>query len=361
MKFTTERNTLLAALTAASGAVDKKGLIPLYGHIRMTCEGDTLSILATNGDTRSDGSISVEGGTDGVCLAPAQAVTEIVKRLPPSDVTVSHDGSDLVVKSGRSRFKLPTLPAAEFSAGLGDAADMIEVAGKDLASAFGCVGFAASTESTKYYLMGVFLDTYGETVTMAATNGHKMAVFDTDMKTSAPSVIVPSEAVSEIVKIAEKADTVSIGWTDRHIVIEAGTTRFASKLIDGTFPQYRRVIPEGNSNILECASKAIQEAVSLVTAVSEDKTRSVRLTLTGDALRLVSGGGGADGEVDVDGVSYSGAYLTVGFNGVYLRDLMHAAPGDSVTVAFGDALTPAVVKCAGFDGWVGVVMPVRTN
>lgn len=337
------KHDLARLLSSVTKAVESRNTIPILATVRLVADGASLQATATNLDIEITGSVPADG-TLAACV-DAKLLAGIVSKAG-SDVTLEHDGTTLTVKSGRSRFKLPTLPIEDFpDLTAGDFAVTFEA---DLASVFGAVAFAISTEETRFYLNGVYLEPTAAT----ATDGHRLANVALDLPQFDP-VIIPRRTVAVWPK---GAATVSLSNTK--VRVKSGEIVITSKLIDGTFPDYRRVIPSNNDKIVLADKAAFQAAVERVSTVSE-RGRGVRLNLEPGVLNMTARG---DAEAsDAVDVGYEGDPLEIGFNSAYLGELLAHMPADEVQMAFADASSPTLFTAPDKDGVRFVLMPMRVT
>lgn len=345
------KHDLARLLTSVTKAVESKKTIPILSTVRLVADGTTLHATATNLDIEITGSIPADGALS--CCVDAKLLAGIVSKAG-SDVTLEHDGTTLTVRSGRSRFKLPTLPVEDFpDLTAGEFTATFEA---DLSSLFASVAFAVSTEETRYYLQGVYLEPTAAT----ATDGHrlahtKLAYPGYDLPSFEP-VIVPSKTVA----LWPKGNAnVSLSGTKIRVQTAAtdGTSvTMTSKLIDGTYPDYKRVIPTQNDKYVLADKAALQAAVARVSTVADQRGRAVKLEIAPGQVGLsVRGDAEATDSVEVD---YSGEPLEIGFNSAYLAEILANVPSETVRIALNDAGSPTLFTAPDKDGQVFVCMPM---
>lgn len=342
------KHDLARLLSSVTKAVEKSN-VPILATVRLVADGTTLHATATNLDIEITGSIPATGTLE--CCVDAKLLSGIVSKAG-SDVTLEHDGNTLTVRSGRSRFKLPTLPVEDFpDLTAGEFAITFEA---DLSSLFASVAFAVSTEEARFYLQGVYLEPTAAT----ATDGHRLAHVATELPAFQP-VIVPSKTVALWPKGSAR---VSLSGTKIRVQTAAtdGTSvTMTSKLIDGTYPDYRRVIPTGNDKHVLADKAALQAAVARVSTVATERGRAVKLEIAPGQVGLsVRGDAEATDSVEVD---YSGEPLEIGFNAAYLAEILANVPGETVRIALNDAGSPTLFTAPDKDGQVFVCMPMRVN
>jgi DNA polymerase-3 subunit beta len=371
MKATIERATLLKCLSHVQSVVERRNTIPILSNVLIEASGDgTVKIMATDLDLQvveTMSAVSVEGA--GAITVSAHLLFDIARKLPDgSQVSLETADNRMAVKAGRSRFSLPTLPRDDFPVIVeGDLPTSFELPAATLAQLIDRTRFAISTEETRYYLNGIFLHVTDEDLKAAATDGHRLARFTLKRPDGAegmPDVIVPRKCVAELRKLLEEA-------LDANVLIDlsASKIRFTlggengvvltSKLIDGTFPDYSRVIPTGNDKLLKLDPKSFWEGVDRVATIATEKTRAVKMALENDKVTLSvtsPDNGTAAEEVPAD---YSAAGFEIGFNANYLKDILGQIEGDTVELHLADAGAPTLIRQDEKSPALYVLMPMR--
>lgn len=369
MKLTIDRNALMRALSHVQAVVERRNTIPILSNILLEAEGDRLSLTATDLDIEATDAAEASVKTPGAVTAPAQTLFDVVRKLPEgSQIALDLSEGRLTLSCGRSRFVLPTLPAADFQTMAKEASPTrFEIASAELRRLIDKTRFAISTEETRYYLNGVYLHhakgAKGAVLRAVATDGHRLALAETDApKGSAglKGVIIPRKCVAEARRLLEDApETVVLEASDSKIAFHIGEAVLTSKLIDGSFPDYQRVIPKDNTRILLVDNKPFKDAVDRVSTVSAERSRSVKLSLAPGRLTLAvshteTGQGTEELEAD-----YSGEPMEIGFNARYLLDVAAQIQADEARIEFRDAASPARVLDAKDEGAQYVLMPLR--
>lgn len=349
MKFTIPKADLARVVTSVAKVVESRNTIPILSNILLTATADTLTVKGTDLDIEAVASTPCEATPGSICV-DAKLFAGIVAKAT-GDISLSVEDGKLLIKSGRSKFSLATLPASDFPdlAG-GKYTATFDI---DLASLFAPVAFAISTEETRYYLNGVFFK--GGKSVAVATDGHRLGRnFGPDLP-EFEGVIVPRKTVGLL-----PAGVVTVSVSPNKIRIAAAGLTMTSKLIDGTFPDYQRVIPTKNDKIITIDRDEMMKAADRVASISSERGRAVKLSIApgGIALSAHSEVGQAEDEVAAD---YSGEPLVVGYNSAYLRDLMGVLPSGPVTLAISDAGSPALIKSDAMESLTLVVMPVRVG
>ena len=371
MKLTIERATLVKSLAHVQSVVERRTTIPILSNLRLEAGGGQLGITATDMDLAVVEKVAADVAGDGVTTASAHMLYDIVRKLPEGAqiaLEVGAGGDHLTLESGQARFSLPTLPAEEFPAMAEDdfAHDFV-LAAASLRRMIDKTRFAISTEETRYYLNGIYLHAAqgedGAVLRAVATDGHRLSRVDVPLPEGGvdiPGVIVPRKSVGEVRKLIDEVDDeISVSVSDAKIRFSFGDVVLLSKLIDGSFPDYERVIPSGNDKTVQISGKALSEAVDRVATISTDKTRSVKLAL--DRNRLVISANSPDsGSASEDlEVEYDGPELQIGFNSRYLLDVTERIDGDKIQFVMADSVSPTILRDSGDSVALYVLMPMR--
>ncbi|HSG35292.1 MAG TPA: DNA polymerase III subunit beta [Sphingomonadaceae bacterium] len=378
MKATIERATLLRSLSHVQSVVERRNTIPILSNVLIDASADgTVRIMATDLDLQvveSMAAVSVDA--PGAITVSAHLLFDIARKLPEgSQVGLETDENRMVVKAGRSRFQLPTLPRDDFPVIVeGDLPTSFELPAKTLAELIDKTRFAISTEETRYYLNGIFLHVSdedakggGPVLKAAATDGHRLARYTRPRPDGAegmPDVIVPRKAVAELRKLLEEAldGNVEIDLSPSKIRFTLGGEGgvvLTSKLIDGTFPDYSRVIPTGNDKLLKLDPKSLFEGVDRVATIATEKTRAVKMGLEADKVTLSvtsPDNGNAAEEVPAQ---YKAEGFEIGFNANYLKDILQQVDGDSVELHLADPGAPTLIRKDEKSPALYVLMPMR--
>ena len=373
MKFKAERATLLKALAHIQSVAEKRNTIPILANALIAAKGSTLSFTATDMEIAIVEEVAASVSRDGATTAPAATLYEIVRKLPEGaeiEIEMAQEGAQLTLRAGRYSTSLVTLPTDDFpSMTAGQLPHRFQLSGLALRGLIDRTRFAISTEETRYYLNGIYLhavESDGSWVLRAvATDGHRLARVEEpipDGATGMPGVIIPRKTVAELRKLLdEESGEVEVGLSDTRIQFKAGPITLTSKLIDGTFPEYERVIPRDNDKILRVGKKDFAEAVGRVSAISSERSRPVKMSLSRDLLVLAAASpeqGTATEELDGDRVTYEAGPLEIGFQARYLNDITDQI-GEKVEFLFSDGNAPTVVRDAADLSALYVLMPMR--
>ncbi|MEE4349646.1 MAG: DNA polymerase III subunit beta [Pacificimonas sp.] len=365
MKATVERATLLKCLGHVQSVVERRNTIPILSNVLIEAEDGGLKLTATDLDIQVVDSIAAQVETGGAVTVSAHTLFDIVRKLPDgSQVALDAAEEKMTIRAGRARFSLSTLPKDDFPMiGETDLPTSFSLPGETLEELIDKTKFAISTEETRYYLNGIFLHVSDGKLYAVATDGHRLARFTLDPPTGAEGMsdaIVPRKCVSEIRKLLDETDgDVDVSLSDTKIRFRVGTAVLTSKLIDGTFPDYSRVIPTGNDRLLKIDPKLLSTGVDRVSAIAAEKTKAVKMTLDQDKVILSVTSpemGEAKEEVEAD---YSSEGFDVGFNAKYLLDILSEVEGDTVDVHLADAAAPTLIREGDDANALYVLMPMR--
>ncbi|MGE0531014.1 MAG: DNA polymerase III subunit beta [Hyphomonadaceae bacterium] len=370
MKLSIERSALLKALNHVQSVVERRNTIPILSNVLLSAQGDSLKLTATDLDIEISESASAEVERAGQTTAPANYLYDFVRKLPDgSAVKLDVNGDDprLFISAGKSRLHLPILPAGDFPSMPSDGFETkFEVEPTELGRLIDKTRFAISTEETRYYLNGIFLHTVdadGAKLRAVATDGHRLALADHPApkgSTGMPGVIVPRKTINELKRLLDDAsDLVEISVSPQKIRFALGDAVLTSKLIDGSFPEYARVIPKNNSKKLKIDNKAFAEAVDRVATVSAERSRSVRLALDKDKITLTVNNPDAGVATEDLAADYRDDALEIGFNARYLLDVAQQIEGESAVFELADSGSPTLVRDEADDAALYVLMPLR--
>jgi DNA polymerase-3 subunit beta len=371
MRLTIERSALLKALNHVQSVVERRNTIPILSNVLMSAQGDSLKLTATDLDIEISESAPAEVERAGQTTAPASYLYDFVRKLPegaPVKLDVSGDDPRLFISAGKSRLHLPILPAGDFPSMPSDGFETrFDVEPTELGRLIDKTRFAISTEETRYYLNGIFMHTVqqdGATILRAvATDGHRLALADSDAPKGAqgmPGVIIPRKTINELKRLLDDAaDHVEVSVSSQKIRFALGDAVLTSKLIDGSFPEYARVIPKGNSKKLTIDNKVFAEAVDRVATVSAERSRSVRLAIEKDKVTLTVNNPDAGVATEDLPAEYADDGLEIGFNARYLLDIAGQVEGVSAVFELADSGSPTLVRDEADDRAIYVLMPLR--
>ncbi|HUG45082.1 MAG TPA: DNA polymerase III subunit beta [Sphingomicrobium sp.] len=366
MKATIERATLLKSLGHVQSVVERRNTIPILSNVLIEARDDnSIRLMATDLDLQVDESVPANVDQAGATTIPAHTLFDIVRKLPEgSQVELNLADGKMHLSAGRSRFHLSTLPRDDFPViSEGELPTRFELPAATLRQIIDKTRFAISSEETRYYLMGIFLHVADDQLKAAATDGHRLARIvlpKPDGADGMPDVIVPRKCVAELRKLLDELEgTVEITLSPTKIRFGLGSAVLTSKLIDGTFPDYNRVIPTANDKLLKVDPKTFAAGVDRVATIASEKTRAVKMSLDRDKVTLSvtsPESGTATEELPAD---YGSDSIEIGFNARYLLDILHEIEGDSVEVHLADAAAPTLLRENDKSNALYVLMPMR--
>jgi len=365
MKLIASREELLKPLQAVIGVVERKQTMPVLSNVLLVAQRDEITITATDLEVELVAKGQVESlEVPGDITVPGRKFLDICRALPnEAPVEISLDGDRLNIKSGRSKFVLSTLSASEFPV-VDDiqGSQTVRMAQTDLHHLFDKTHFCMAQQDVRYYLNGLLIETDGPLIRGVATDGHRLALCEMDLDgqdAGKEQVIIPRKGVLELQRLLKEEGEAEITIGSNHIRIELGDIRFTSKLIDGRFPDYGRVIPAITDNVVLASGDAFRHALQRAAILSNEKYRGVRLEFLKDQVKIQANNPDQETAEDEVEVEYGGDEIEIGFNVNYLLDALAAVDGDQVEVNLTDANSSCLIKTPGIDSTKYVVMPMR--
>jgi DNA polymerase III subunit beta len=361
MKLTAKRETLLEPLQAVGGVVERRQTMPILANVLLVAKDGRLSVTATDLEVELVASIELGVETEGEITVPGRKLLDICKALPEgADIKLVQDGDRITLSAGRSRFTLSTLPASEFPT-------IEEVTGQqrlklgqsDLKRLLDKTQFSMAHQDVRYYLNGLLIEAKNGELRAVATDGHRLAL--AEMKTDIDGdvqVIVPRKGVLELSRLLHGDGEVTVAIGTNHIQVELDNIRFTSKLIDGRFPDYDRVIPQ-DGEILKVDRPMVREALQRAAILSNEKYRGIRLVVSANTLKIQAHNPEQEEAEEEVEVEYDGPDVEIGFNVNYLLDALAAVDGDEVQISLIDANSSCLISVEGQTDCRYVVMPMR--
>jgi DNA polymerase-3 subunit beta len=371
MRLVIERGELQRALSHVTSVVERRTTIPILSNVLLNATETELRLKATDLERDVTETVRADVTSPGALTVPAHVLHEIVRKLPDGcQIELKRDGERerLMIAAGQSRFALQALAAGDFpDLSAGDLSHEFTLASSELKRLIDKTRFAISTEETRYYLNGIFLhcaSAEGRPVLRAvATDGHRLAQAQLACPQGAngmPGIIIPRKTVHELNRLLEDTSLdIKVGVSPVKVRLEIGPITLVSKLIEGTFPDYARVIPQGNDKVLTVSNAEFTSAVDRVATIASERSRAVKLNLTADKLVLSVNnpdGGSATEEIAVD---YRASPLEIGFNARYLLDIAGQLESDSAVFRLADPGSPTIVRDSSDDSALYVLMPMR--
>lgn len=366
MKFTVSREALLKPLQLVAGVVERRQTLPVLSNVLIQLQGDQLSLTGTDLEVEIIGRLTLEEtGVPGEITVPARKLVDICRSLPDGSlIEFSQEEARILVKSGRSRFTLSTLPAADFP-NVEDAPGNLRFscAQHEIKRLIERTAFAMAQQDVRYYLNGMLWEVRRDQLRVVATDGHRMAMctravsIDTDATLQA---ILPRKGVLELSRLLDDSNAqVEIVLSSNHIRVTSLDYTFTSKLVDGKFPDYERVLPRGGNKVIIGSRLELKQAFARTAILSNEKYRGVRLLLSSGALTIVANNPEQEEAEEQVTVDYTGDSLEVGFNVSYLMDVTNVISDDNIKIILSDANSSALLEEPVDSDSVYVVMPMR--
>ena len=372
MKFSINRADLLRSLNHVHSVVERRNTIPILANVLINAADDALSLTTTDMDLEVVESVAAKVEEPGSTTVPAHTLYDIVRKLPDDaniTFTLPAGETTMTVVSGSANFRLGCLPIEDFPKvnANDDLPFTFSLPAADFRTIIDRTRFAISNEETRHYLNGIYLhtaDSNGINVLRAvATDGHRLARYEMPLPDAAkdiPGIIIPRKTIAEIRKLIEEAaDEIQISLSETKIKISFDHIILTSKLIDGTFPDYQRVIPEGNTRILEVNPAMLSRAVDRVSTVSTEKTRAVKLTLNGKQMILSANSPESGSATEEISVTFDSDPMEIGFNSAYLIDIARQLNGEGCRMYLNDSASPTIIQDVDDSSALYVLMPMR--
>ncbi|AAO53559.1 DNA polymerase III subunit beta [Pseudomonas syringae pv. tomato] len=366
MHFTIQREALLKPLQLVAGVVERRQTLPVLSNVLLVVQGQQLSLTGTDLEVELVGRVQLEEPAEpGEITVPARKLMDICKSLPNDAlIDIKLDDSKLIVKAGRSRFTLSTLPANDFpTVEEGPGSLTFNLVQSKLRRLIERTSFAMAQQDVRYYLNGMLLEVSAGILRAVATDGHRLAMcsMSADIEhADRHQVIVPRKGILEMARLLTEQDgMVSIVLGQHHIRATTGEFTFTSKLVDGKFPDYERVLPKGGDKLVLGDRQSLREAFSRTAILSNEKYRGIRLQLANGQLKIQANNPEQEEAEEEIGVEYNGEALEIGFNVSYLLDVLSVMTTEQVRLILSDSNSSALVQESDNDDSAYVVMPMR--
>lgn len=366
MKFSISREALLRPLALVAGVVERRQTMPVLSNVLIKVEQHEVSLTGTDLEVELVGrTVASEVGEAGVITVPARKLMDICKSLPDqSEIQLALEDGRAVLRSGRSRFTLSTLPVAEFPS-IDDDHNSVELAMPrgTLKHLIDATSFAMAQQDVRYYLNGLLFEFAPNLARTVATDGHRLAVCSRPVEINleaSQKLIIPRKGVMELVRLLDdSAEPVSLTLGSSHLRVHTGDFTFTSKLVDGKFPDYERVVPRGNDKVFIAERSELRQVLSRTAILSNEKYRGVRLYLEEGNLKVMANNPEQEEAEENIAIEYSGEAMEIGFNVSYLIDVLNGLGEDRVQMALGDSGSSALLEEPGGGDALYVVMPMR--
>ena len=364
MKFSISREALIKPLNLVAGVVERRQTLPILSNVLLSLEGTQLSLTGTDLEVELIGRVEVEAGAiDGEITVPARKLVDICKSLPDSSqIEFSVDSGKATVKAGRGRFTLSTLPATEFPSVDESAGDQtLEIAQSVVKRLIDRTAFAMAQQDVRYYLNGMLLELKAGRLRMVATDGHRLALCTANeaVSTGDAAIIIPRKGVLELSRLLDTDESIRLVIGSNHIRAANQQFTFTSKLVDGKFPEYERVLPKSADKTVIGQRLELRQAFTRTAILSNEKYRGVRLKLSADTLDITANNPEQEQAEEVVAVEYQGDELEVGFNVSYLLDVLSVLDGEQIRLSLSDSASSALLEEADEGDSLYVVMPMR--
>jgi DNA polymerase-3 subunit beta len=364
MKLSANRETILQPLQAVIGVVERRQTMPILANVLLSARNNRLSVTATDLEVELLASAEVSLQSAGDITVPGRKLLDICRALPEGvSVSFAVEGEKAVIRAGRSRFTLTSLPASEFpTIEEISAQQTLELTQSELRTLLDQTHFSMAQQDVRYYLNGMLLETDGNVLRTVATDGHRLALCEMTMSSKVKAnqqVIVPRKGVLELQRLLGTDGSVSVAIGTNHIRVQIGDIRFTSKLIDGRFPEYSRVIPASPTKLVKADRETLRHALQRAAILSNEKYRGIRLTIRTNALTVQAHNPEQEEAEEEIEVTYQGDDLEVGFNVNYLLDALAAIEGANVDIGLSDSNSSCLIRNPDKTASKYVVMPMR--
>jgi DNA polymerase-3 subunit beta len=364
MKVSASRESLLGPLQSVMGVVERRQTMPVLANVLLIARGDKLTVTGTDLEVELVASAAVTVQQAGDITVPGRKLLEIVRALPEkSTVSLVREAERVVVKAGRSRFTLSSLPASEFPVVEEiHSRQAIRVSREQFRRLIEKTHFSMAQQDVRYYLNGTLLETSGKKLRAVATDGHRLSLAETELAEpmdGSQQVIVPRKGILELQRILGGDGDIELSIGTNHVRAQIGDIRFTSKLIDGKFPEYGRVIPAKPPFSMSAGRDVLRQALQRTSILSNEKYRGVRLTFGANQLTIQAHNPEQEEAEDQVEVAYTGDEMEIGFNVTYLLEALAAVDVDTVEVALTDSNSSCLIRAPGDTSVKFVVMPMR--
>ena len=366
MKFSVSRETILKPLQLVTGVVEKRQTLPVLSNVLLVLEGNKLSLTGTDLEVEMVGRLEVEeGSTGGEITVPAKKFFDICRSLPEdANIQFALNDQKVVVKSGRTRFSLSTIAASEFPAVEPGEDDVkLSCPQKEIRRLIEKTAFAMAQQDVRYYLNGMLWEIRPDGLRVVATDGHRLAMCTRAVTSDASATkqaIIPRKGVIELSRLVSDTDeAIELVFGANHLRATSEDFTFTSKLVDGKFPDYERVLPKGGDKIVIGERAVLKSAFTRTAILSNEKYRGVRLVLEENQITVVANNPEQEEAEDQVFVEYSGETLEVGFNVSYLQDVTNVLDSDKIKITLSDSNSSALLEEPEASDSAYVVMPMR--
>jgi len=353
MNFKIQREALLKPLQTICGVVERRQTLPILSHVLLVSDGEQLTLTATDLEVEMIANTKIDKATAGETTVPARKFMDICRTLPDDCIIdFKLDGERAILRAGKSRFTLSTLPAADFpNIDVADDGNKFKIGEASLKSLVDHTQFAMAQQDVRYYLNGLMLEISDKKLRSVATDGHRLAMceMDADVSSAEPKqIILPRKGISELARLLDGENKdVEIEVGSNHIRIKFDNLVFTSKLIDGKFPDYQRVLPQNSDKNLVLDREIFRQALTRASILSNEKYRGIRLLMENNAMRIVANNPEQEEAEEQVELEYSYDPLEIGFNVTYLLDALNAIATEQVNIALSDSNSSCLITAVG--------------
>ncbi len=365
MKTTIKREDILGPLQLVIGAVERRQTLPILGNVLLKSTGGDMTLTATDLEIEMVARIDADGSDDFQTTIPARKLLDICKALPDSaSINFSIDETRVSLTSARSRFTLASLPAKDFP-GLDEIEiqQSFSIPQNQLKALFDKTSFAMAQQDVRYYLNGILMEITADKIKLVATDGHRLALSEIDLDTGVGEdrqIIIPRKAVLELSRLLEFGDNpANCMLSQNHVRVETSSLVFTTKLIDGKFPDYQRVIPVDGNKTMEVNRETLKNSMSRIAILSNEKYRGIRLTLSSGNLSIQANNPDQEEAEEELQIEYTESDMEIGFNVTYLIDVLNVLNSEKVQIKLKDSNSSAIINDSQDDSSLYVVMPMR--
>ncbi|MEX1196466.1 MAG: DNA polymerase III subunit beta [Pseudohongiellaceae bacterium] len=365
MQFSISREAIIKPLQLAAGVVERRHTLPVLANVLLTLKDGELSITGTDLEVELVGKVAVDSGQDGEITVPARKLMDICKSLSDEAILeFRQEENKLTLKTGRSRFSLATLPASDFPNAEDEPGTFeLNLKGNQLKAMLDSTAFAMAQQDVRYYLNGMLFEVTDSHLRVVATDGHRLAMRTEAMETGISEgmqLILPRKAIMELGRLlSDGTSDVSVAFGSNHVRVRLDEFMFTTKLVDGKFPDYTRVLPRGGDKLVTGDRNVLRQAFNRASILSNEKYRGVHLTLKEEELRILATNPEQEEAEEVVPVDYHGEQLEIGFNVAYLVDVLNALDSEQVRITLADSNSSALLEAVSEADAVYVVMPMR--
>ena len=363
--LTTTRDALLSPLQSVAGIVEKRHTLPILSNVLIEKNGDDLTLLATDIEIQITTHNTIEeGASEASITVGARKLQDILKALPEGNISLVLDDKRLTLKAGKSRYALQTLPAADYPRMQLNSGDSLNVrlSQRDFRRQLSQVAYAMAAQDIRYYLNGLLMQVMGNELRMVATDGHRLALASNFLEVEHPKteVILPRKTVLELSRqLSDSDEPVDITITGNQACFRFGPIELITKLIDGKFPDYERVVPQGNPKLVKVRRQVFLAALQRAAILTNEKFRGLRVVLESGSMKIISSNTEQEEAQEELEIDYSGDLLELGFNVTYLLDVLNNVSVDEVEIHLNESMSSALFTIPGNDQFKAVVMPMR--